>query len=448
MRVRTHVYALLGVLLIAACSRPPTPELARDELFTLSIGPLDEQINLFRLAGAPVRGTTSISMRDGLFYIANGNAGKIMQLSSHGDLVLLIYDPDTNPEPVGFALPASSGEGEIAATRIAVPHPFNDLGDVAVDRTGRIAVVDAVAAAGDAAGAANGAAGGTADGAAAPGTPRAHGQVVRRFSPRGEDLSFIGQEGVGGTPFPLVHRLTVTAGDGLVVIARTVQQWLVFWYDADGRLLERVELPHTRLVGGEDAVVIRDVFPHLAERRLTLLVDRWRPRAGARPESDAGGAGEVGAAADPRSGPEIGVGGPEIRLYDIASRSVVAEFPLPAGAAGQAGSTGQGDAAAVGLAAAAGSSYYPLGVTEGGRLFLTRREDERTHSLLVLSRGGGVVTRRLFKLEEAGLSFVTLGMSADGVMFGLLAEAEIARVVWWRGDLLLAQTGAGATGGM
>ena len=429
MRVRTHVYALLGVLLIAACSRPPTPELARDELFTLSIGPLDEQINLFRIAGAPARGTTSISMRDGLFYIANGNAGKIMQLSSHGDLVLLIYDPDTNPEPVGFALPASSGA--IAATRIAVPHPFNDLGHVAVDRTGRIAVVDAVAAAGDAAG-----------------TPRAHGQVVRRFSPRGEDLSFIGQEGVGGTPFPLVHRLTVTAGDGLVVIARTVQQWLVFWYDADGRLLERVELPHTRLVGGEDAVVIRDVFPHLAERRLTLLVDRWRPRAGARPESDAGGAGEVGAAADPRSGPEIGVGGPEIRLYDIASRSVVAEFPLPAGAAGQAGSTGQGDAAAVGQGAASASSYYPLGVTDGGRLFLIRREDERTHSLLVLSRGGGVVTRRLFKLEEAGLSFVTLGMSADGVMFGLLAEAEIARVVWWRGDLLLAQTGAGATGGM
>ena len=429
MRVRTHVYALLGVLLIAACSRPPTPELARDELFTLSIGPLDEQINLFRIAGAPARGTTSIYMRDGLFYIANGNAGKIMQLSSHGDLVLLIYDPDTNPEPVGFALPASSGA--IAATRIAVPHPFNDLGHVAVDRTGRIAVVDAVAAAGDAAG-----------------TPRAHGQVVRRFSPRGEDLSFIGQEGVGGTPFPLVHRLTVTAGDGLVVIARTVQQWLVFWYDADGRLLERVELPHTRLVGGVDAVVIRDVFPHLAERRLTLLVDRWRPRAGARPESDAGGAGEVGAAADPRSGPEIGVGGPEIRLYDIASRSVVAEFPLPAGAAGQAGSTGQGDAAAVGQGAASASSYYPLGVTDGGRLFLIRREDERTHSLLVLSRGGRVVTRRLFKLEEAGLSFVTLGMSADGVLFGLLAEAETARVVWWRGDLLLAQTGAGATGGM
>jgi hypothetical protein len=377
--------------MLAACARQPTPELARDELFTLSIGPLDEQLNLLRIAGAAARSATSIYMRDGLFYIANGSGDKVMQLSSYGDLILLIYDPDSNPEPVGFARPAGAGARGFAATRSAVPHAFNQLSHIAVDRGGRIAVVDAVAAAGGAAG----------------------GQIVRRFSPRGEHLDDLGQQGAGGAPFPLVHRLTVTADDGLAVTARSLRQWLVFWYDGAGTLLERTELPHVRQVGEQEALVTRDVFPHLRERRLTLVVEAWLPSGGPRAEEAAATSGTP-AGADR-------LGGPEIRVYDVASRSVVAEFPVPDSAAETVGA----------------ASYHPLGVTSGGQLFLTRREDDRTHSLLILGRGGRVITRRLLKLEEAGLSYVSLGMTAGGVLFGLLAEADTARVVWWRGDLLI-----------
>ena len=102
VRVALISLALAGCLLAAGCARQPSPELARDELFSLSLGPLDEQLDLFRIGDSAVRHATRIGMRDGLFYITNGNARKVMQLSSYGDLLLIIYDPSSNPAPVDW----------------------------------------------------------------------------------------------------------------------------------------------------------------------------------------------------------------------------------------------------------------------------------------------------------------------------------------------------------
>lgn len=380
--------ALAGWLLAAACTRQPAPELARDELFTLSLGPLDEQLDLFRVGGAAARRSTGISMRDGLFYIANGNARKIMQLSSYGDLLLLIYDPRSNPAPVGMAA--------AAATRLAVPHALHAPSQVAVASGPRLFVVDAAAAAP----------------AAADAGP---GQLVRRFGARGQPLGSIGREGAGGTPFPHVQRLTVTADDTLVVTARTPRQWWCYWYDAAGELLDQVALPYTGQLGGAARLLVWEVLPHRAARRLFLFVDALPAEPGA------------GAAARVRDAPGV-------RIYDVASRSVVGSFALPA-----SGSRRSAGAAAGPGEELAAPAYYPLGVTTDGMLFLTRRENDQTHSLVVLGRDGRVVTRRRFGLDETGLGFVSLGMSPGGVLFGLLAEADRAQVVWWRSDLLLDQ---------
>lgn len=374
VRVMLVGLALAGWLLPAACTRQPAPELAGAELFSLSLGPLDEQLDLFRIGGAAARHATRISMRDGLFYIANGSARKVMQLSSYGDLLLLIYDPRSNPVPAGMAAGA--------ATRRAVPHALRDPSHVAVDSGQRLFVVDAVA------------------GAVGAG----HRQVVRRFGAQGQYLGTIGREGAGGRPFPRVQRLTVTADDWLVVTARTPQRWLCYWYDAAGALREQVELPYAGRLGDEAGVLVWEVMPQLTARRLFLFVD---------PAPAADGAG----------------GAPEVRIYDAAARRVTGSFGLPGG----------GEPAA--------PAYYPLGVTAAGLLFLTRREDDRTHSLVVLGRGGRVVARRRFGLDETGLGFAALGMSAGGVLFGLLAEEARARVVWWRSDLLVEQAVTEGGGG-
>ena len=382
VRVTLVSLAFVACLLPAACTRQPPPELARDELFSLSLGPLDEQLDLFRIGGSAVRDATRISMRDGLFYIANGNARKVLQLSSYGDLLLIIYDPRRNPAPVGLAA---------AATRLAVPHALHEPSYLAVDGSQRIFVVDTVP---------GGAAGG-------------QGQLVQRFAPGGRHLGAIGREGVGGTPFPHIQRLAVTTDDLLVVVARTPRQWLGFWYDAAGRLRERVELPYVGALGDEESLVVWEVIPQLTERQLLLFVDAAPTETGAR---DPAGVRDA----------------PGVRVYDLATNSVVGAFALPAGGTRRGAAAGGGEEQEA-------PAYYPLGVTTDGLLFLTRRENEQMHSLVVLGRGGRVVTRRLFGIDEAGLRFVSLGLSGGGVLYGLLAEDERARVVWWRSDLLVAE---------
>ena len=376
-----------GLAVLPSCAGRPPAELIGDELFSLGIGPLDEQLDLVRVAGAPAPHATRVAMRDGLFYIANGNARKVMQLSSHGDLLLLIYDPERNPEPVGLA-PAGA-----AATRTAVPHRFRDLSHVAVDSRGRILVVDA---AGD-------------DGGLG------YGHLVKRFGADGSYLDAIGREGRGGAPFPFVERLTVMADDTLVVTARTPVQWESSWYDGAGRLQERVELAHAGPLGDESGLVIRDLLPLLSQRRLLVFVEDWR---------DDGGGGAA----------------PGVRLYDLASRSVVASWGVP-DARPRRGPAATGRAAA-GSEAPALPRYHPLGVTADGLLFLTRREDDRSRSLLVLDRSGRAVVRRRWILDETGLGYVALGMSDSGVLYGLLGAGDRARMVWWRGDLLVAEQAA------
>ena len=75
------VAGMAGVAVLGSCTARTPVELIGDELFSLGIGPLDEQLDLVRVAGAPAPYTTRVAMRDGLFYVANGNARKVMQLS-------------------------------------------------------------------------------------------------------------------------------------------------------------------------------------------------------------------------------------------------------------------------------------------------------------------------------------------------------------------------------
>ena len=378
LRVLVAAAGVAGMAVLGSCGSRMPAELIGDELFSLGVGPLDEQLDLVRVAGAPAPHTTRVAMRDGLFYVANGNARKVMQLSSHGDLLLLIYDPDRNPGPVGLA---AGGNG--VATRTAVPHRFRELSHIAVDGRQRILVVD--------------------------------GHLVKRFGPDGSYLDAIGREGRGGAPFPFVERLTVMADDTLVVTARTPEQWITYWYDGAGRLQDRLELAHAGRLGDEPALVVRDLLPLAAQRRLLVFVEAWQQD------------GE-----DDGSGSSSGSAVPGVRLYDVASRSVVASFDVP--------DTGRRRGAAdVGSGELAGPQYHPLGVTADGLLFLTRREDERTRSLLVLDRSGQVVVRRQWVLDETGLGYVTLGMNDSGVLYGLLGAGDRVRMVWWRGDLLVAE---------
>ncbi len=91
------------------------------ELFSLSMGKMEDQIDLFQFENAMVERTNSVTMRDGWFYVANASAGKIMVFSSYGDLIFLLYNPQTNPAPTILGPVDTNGAHELGCPRCTTP---------------------------------------------------------------------------------------------------------------------------------------------------------------------------------------------------------------------------------------------------------------------------------------------------------------------------------------
>jgi hypothetical protein len=386
---------LLALLGLSSCRLKAVEELRREELFSLAIGKMDSQVDLFQLQGPVYEQKNRLYMRDGLFYLANGSSAKIMELSSYGDLLFLLYNAQSNPPPVSFSSESSEA---LAATRKAVAYPLREVGEVAVDSTKRLYVEDTVGSVRQ-----------VRDGEL--GVLLSH--VVLRFDRHGKLEDFIGQEGVGGTPFPYIESLFLTAADELVVVSRTPRSWLVFWYSSAGALMHRLALDPGALPALPEAPSavpsLGKLVPDL-HRRLLYAVLYYYNEAQAESASR----------------------GYLTRIYriDAESGSWGEHIDVPADAGRQGAVGGQ----AMGLPP---PSYELLGVNARGAFFLLRREDTNLFRLLVLDRGGRAVARRNLVMEDTELYFKTLGLSSEGIIYALLGEEYRARVVWWRSDRLL-----------
>ncbi|NLJ46888.1 MAG: hypothetical protein GX430_10035, partial [Treponema sp.] len=121
---------LLSLLVPTACSRSsgPVREVRRESLFTLGYGTQEDQLDLFRMEGMAPPAKTRIAMQDGIFFLSNGNGAKVLTLSSFGDLLSMVYNPERNPPPVVLSQSESQASG-----RTARPYPFLSPGEIAVD---------------------------------------------------------------------------------------------------------------------------------------------------------------------------------------------------------------------------------------------------------------------------------------------------------------------------
>ena len=89
--------AILLILfsIFISCSKNETIQsISENELFQLSYGNFFQQLGVTDLNNSgEVR--YGIAMQDGFFYIVNGEAQKIMELNSYGDLLTLFYNEDS-----------------------------------------------------------------------------------------------------------------------------------------------------------------------------------------------------------------------------------------------------------------------------------------------------------------------------------------------------------------
>ncbi|WP_041396989.1 LIC_12708 family protein [Spirochaeta africana] len=370
----------------------------QEELFFIQLGKLEHNIDLFQSRTSPFSERSDIYMADGLVWVLNRNANKIMTFTSYGDLVSLIYDPDENPAPATLPI---AGQTTGISSRRAVPYEFNRVGWFTIDSRRRILVEDML--------------------------PRdrweidddldsALNRVVLRFSPQGEPLDYIGQDGPRGAPFPHIHRLETSVDDELVVISRVPDRWLVYWFLSGGEHLSTIEIPVERLPMPREGLIpsLQEVIPDTERRRIYLKIDYYQEHTDATTAGvdrinqeysyvywmDLNDGVYRGGVEIPRNVRETS----ESSLLDQRTRDF---------------------------------SYRLIGVPEGRYLLLMSEEDDDNVQLLLMGLDGRVIRRRYIRIPQDQVLFRRLRLSRNAILVGLLAYDDGAEVHWWRTDALL-----------
>lgn len=390
--------ALAALLSLSSCSGRDAPSVDRENLFTLSIGRLEDQIDLFGLEGRPRALKTRLAMRDGIFYISDGNGAKVVRFTSYGDLLSMIYDPETNPPPL--TLKTEFDDSDVV-TRRAVAYPLNVPGEIAVDSRKHLYVEDRL-----------------------PPDRRTFDAdrrslldgVILHFDGDGHFLEYLGQEGVGGSPFPLIIGLHVSVNDEVAVVCRLSTGWNVYWYDRDGNplYLVRVDRDELPLPKGRDARPSLDSIVAAPDgRKLYLKVDYYRET--------------VDQSTDTRAG--IGYDGSLIWVMNVEDGSFQESIEVPAFERTEM----ENDKKVV-----SERIYSFIGAARGGRLFLSA-PDEGGYALLLLETGSRDQRRGFVRVDDSELMFNAFHLSSDGILSALLASEFEAKVVWWRTDRFIGE---------
>lgn len=385
---------LLSLSSMVGCTGSRAPTLDREDLFSLSYGKMEDQIELFMNRGAIDR-KTSLFMRAGLFRIASGYGNKVMEFTSYGDLISLYYNPDDNPPPV--LLQSATDPGRVS-NRQAFSFPFNVVGEVTVSRDGTLLVEDQVPDR-------------VAEFDEELGVVL--NRIVVRFDANGNQIDYLGQEGIGGTYMPYIQRIETTSSGDIVVVATAPPKTIVYWYTADGTLLRRVDIApdnYPVLVDRPSVPVLESVHPDRDQRRLYLKFDYHIVET----RQDTNG-----------TDPSL-----VSRIYwlDIADGSYGGFVDVPQNISSEGLRGGVGETEVF--------QYEFLGTAPGGHLFLLSQESQQSSQLLILNANGRVVRRRTLEIDYNEVVYRDLHISDTGILSGLLATRDDVLIVWWRTDQL------------
>lgn len=387
---------LCACLPLLSCARSRTVStIDAEELFTLSYGSFEDEIDMFNLSSMGSIGT-SLVMRDGFFYIANGEARKIMELNSYGDLLMLYYNEDHNPAPSFL-----SEETGASLTRRAAGFPFSQIGAIAVDPGKRLYAVDTLPS------------GQQETAAMAGGARHALSQVVLRFDPEGNFMDYLGQQGPGGTPFPFISAIYATENSELVVVTRSGDAMVVFWFNRDGYPLYKIPiLPQNVPNPYSDTdswLSMEAVVPGLTERTLFIKVDYFSNYV------------------DEASRIQSGIDYRGTLLYPLDVESGVFSSPLSIPPYSDGGYLGR---------ESYDIPYDFLGVTENNWFFFIVGTESGFGIQMVQGDGGRILTRRV-PLDRKENLYCSFSLSREGILSVLLARAEDVAVDWWRTDELI-----------
>ncbi|MCI5830195.1 MAG: hypothetical protein MR260_07005 [Spirochaetia bacterium] len=391
------VFALLSFVFLAGCSKNRVvSSVERENLFSLEYGNFEDELNLFDFSHSGDI-NTNIFMRDGFFYIMNGEAKKIMEMNSYGNLLTLYYNDETNPHP-SFA----GEETAASSTRNAIPYPFNDISLITVDSRKNLYVVERLPVERQ-----------ENDSKA----KLSLSQVVLRFDENKKFVNYIGQQGPGGTPFSYVKNIYTTDRNELVVVCALPTGMTVYWYSADGFLLytipvEKQNIPNPFAEETTDYFYSLDnIIPDYNNRVLYLKVDYF--------------SSYVDASSRVQSGIEYVT--TLIHPFKIEENAYEMPVTIPP----------YSEQVSEGFSKESFDIPYDfLGVTDSGRLYFIVGTPNGFTVQMVQSDGQRILKRNIELNRESNL-YYSFSLSREGIISVLLVEREKATVAWWRADSLI-----------
>lgn len=370
--------------------------LEKSSLFTLDLGRMEDQVDMIEVEGRSRTAKTRIFMQDGLYYISNGHAAKVMEFNSYGDLLRLFYNSRVNPDPIWLA------EGDFSGplTKAAYRFPFKENGEIAVDQENRLYVEEIIES-----------------------NRREYdkelnallNRVILIFEPDGTCPGYLGQEGLNGTPFPYIKGLHVNDRGEIVVISRTSEEWLVFWFTSELDPLYVVSLPLRELPeGGKEKVTpyLESIYPDRTERIVYLKIDYY----GTERESISDSSGNFKGTSVYPLFLETGQYG---EALDIPRRVVEREDPFRFEPVKQE------------------VIYSLIGTARGGHLFFMSPIGNEEYELLILGAGGKIKGRTSLLMAEESLYYKDLHVSREGIVSALLCSDYRIEIANWRSDEMI-----------
>lgn len=405
---------LLFIFQNFSCSRNQTiTTLKEEKLFTLKYGKYENELQLFNLANLG-NINTKIFMKDGFFFIADDNAKKIMEMTSYGDLLGIIYNPETNPEP-SFVRNIKNTKGSSTATteefsqntitQTAQKHLFNQISNISANSEKNIFVVDQISQERQ---------------EQDLQTKTILKEVVLRFTNDGKFIDYIGQEGPGGTPFPFIKDIFVTKNNELIVTCITNEGNTVFWFNSAGFLkytipIKTESIPLVKdeydMDSTEYFVTIDKIIPDFTKQKLYIKTDYHKT------------------VIDTESNVQSGIEYYQTLLHPLnVENGQFEEFlVIPP----------YEDVVTDGFSKLTYNTAFDfLGVTESGWFFFMI-PDSTGYIVQMIQPNGQRIIKRHLKYNRDKTEYLNFTLSDDGIISALLASNEKVDILWWRTDSLI-----------
>jgi hypothetical protein len=384
----------------SACVRAGVDSIQRESLFSLDIGPMEDQVALYNLDGNGMKRHIELAMRDGFFYITDSNGGKVVQYNSYGNLLFMIYNDETNPQPINLGTKSANGT---QVTRWAFTYPLHSAGKIAVDSRKHIYVEEQL-----------------------PHERRGFDaenkalldSVLLHFDADGRFIEYLGQGGQGGSPFPHMTGLYGSIMDEIAVVCRLPTGWNTYWYSAQGEQLFLIQLNNSAIPAPPDwqgsSVSVDAIMAAPDARKLYIKVDYYQD---VYDEST-----NTRVSSEPvRS--LIWILNVEKGIYENSVEVPFYEYSY----------SERGRTSYIRLL------YSMMGLVRDGGILLYF-PDEAGYAILRMNSDGHGQRRGFINIDPAGIKFNNFYLSPDGILSALLVDDWKINVVWWRMDRFMRST--------